>query len=208
MRLTKVFQHDTAHDDGVWSTAWIADRDGFASGSVDESVKVWEGSGSDSDKGTLYTARHTYTGHTLGVISVAADSTGKYMASSALDSIVRVWNVQTNQDVGVSVSSPTEVWSIAFGPTMEDTPTLAVAGGTRASVTYQTCNPAVSQDDPESLGLMEKAVYQLPQVITRRCFVSRACLPFAFGRWMLALVVCSSCSARRCRWRAARRSAL
>lgn len=183
MRLTKVFQHDTAHDDGVWSTSWIADRDGFASGSVDESVKIWEGSGSDSDKGTLYTARHTYTGHTLGVISVASDATGKYMASSALDSIVRVWNVQTNQDVGVSVSSPTEVWSIAFGPTIDDTPTLAVAGGTRASVTYQSCNPAASQEDAESLALQEKANYQLPQVITERCTSKRVPLLDTLGTW-------------------------
>jgi WD repeat-containing protein 61 len=168
MRLTKIHENAAAHDDGIWTTAWLADRDGFVSGSVDESVKVWEGVEPQGGSGQPgYASRHTYTGHTLGVISVAADATGKFMASSALDSIVRVWNATTNQDCGISVSAPTEVWAIAFGPTQDDNPTLAIAAGTRAGVTFQACNPSRSADDPESMALIEKATYQLPQVITR-----------------------------------------
>jgi WD repeat-containing protein 61 len=168
MRLTKIYENFAAHDDGIWSTAWLADRDCFASASVDESVKVWEAvepQASSAQPG--YASQHTYTGHTLGVISVAADSTGKFLASSALDSIVRVWNAQTNQDCGVSVSAPTEVWAIAFGPTQDDNPTLAIAAGTRAGITFQACNPSRQQEDGDSLSLIEKATYQLPQVTGR-----------------------------------------
>lgn len=45
---------------------------------------------------------HTYTSHTLGVVSVTVDPTGTFAASSALDSFIRVWNLQVR-------------WTILYG---------------------------------------------------------------------------------------------
>ncbi len=56
---------------------------------------------------------HTYTSHTLGVVSVTVDPTGTFAASSALDSFIRVWNLQVRRAamravvIGVHLQCPT-----------------------------------------------------------------------------------------------------
>jgi WD40 repeat protein len=71
-------------------------------GSVDETVKTWRASGDTCEE------THTYTGHALGVVSVAVDARG-LTASSALDSVIRVWDMTTNETRAVMEAPPAEV---------------------------------------------------------------------------------------------------
>ena len=65
------------------------------SASVDESVKVWE----DTPEGLKY--NYTYQGHSLGVVSVATSANGQYAASSALDSVIRVWSLTDHSTAAI-----------------------------------------------------------------------------------------------------------
>jgi WD40 repeat protein len=127
MRLTTL--HSTeAHEEGIWSSTWIPGTSRLLTGSVDESVKVWE----DTPEGQLKFV-HTYQGHTLGVVSVATDASGEYAASSALDSYVRVWRLSDHTTAAMIEAATTETWSVAFSPINTEL-LLAVAGGTRGAV--------------------------------------------------------------------------
>lgn len=125
-RLTTLHRVE-AHDDGVWSASWVPNTNRLLTGSVDESVKVWE------DTADNLKFVHTYQGHTLGVVSVVVNSTGEYAASSALDSVIRVWNLNDHNTAALIETASTETWSITFGP-QTDALHLATAGGTRGCV--------------------------------------------------------------------------
>ena len=94
MRVSLVNKVEDAHEDALWCVAWQPDSRSLITGSVDETVKVWTLGEPGS---TTVESAHTYTGHTLGVISVAIDATGKFAASSALDSFIRVWNLEVTR---------------------------------------------------------------------------------------------------------------
>ena len=66
-------------------------------GGLDDVVKLWEWSGSQSD-GELK-LQHTLDGHALGVISVDVNHTSTLAASSSLDSTIRLWNLHNGQQV-------------------------------------------------------------------------------------------------------------
>lgn len=117
-----------AHDEGVWSASWIPGSKHLLTGSVDENVKLWE----ETESALQF--RHTYTGHTLGVISVIVDATGTFAASSALDSFIRVWNLQDHSTHAVLEQPPTETWGIAFGKCEGSVAELAAAGGSRGVI--------------------------------------------------------------------------
>lgn len=90
-RVQLTHKQEDAHDDGIWCSTWVPDSSSLVTGSIDESVRVW--TVVEEDQETVEAA-HTYTGHTLGVVSVAVDGSGTYAASSALDSFIRVWNMR------------------------------------------------------------------------------------------------------------------
>lgn len=96
MRLTRTLKIDDAHEDAVWACAWAPGPSRrLVTGSVDECVKVWDvapsAAGPDAPAPE---PTHTYTGHTLGAVSVAVDAAGEYAASASLDSFVRVWSLK------------------------------------------------------------------------------------------------------------------
>ena len=92
-RLNLLHKHEEAHDDALWCTTWVPNQSQCITGSVDECVKVW----SVQDEAPAVENSHTYTSHTLGVVSVTVDPTGTFAASSALDSFIRVWNLQVRR---------------------------------------------------------------------------------------------------------------
>mmetsp|Transcript_15115 Transcript_15115/g.20859 ORF Transcript_15115/g.20859 Transcript_15115/m.20859 type:complete len:324 (-) Transcript_15115:225-1196(-) len=127
-----------AHEDSLWSAAWTAGPNLLVTGSLDETVKTWGSSASTASEGVgdggALEETHTYTGHSLGVVCVAVDSKG-LAASSALDSVIRVWDVTTNETRAVIEAPPAEVWGIALnGGTEEAATHLAAAGGAGACV--------------------------------------------------------------------------
>jgi len=75
---------------------------------------------------------HSYTGHTLGVVALAVSTNG-LVASSALDSLIRVWDIETHETKCVIESPPAENWELAFQP-VDDPQHIAVAGGTSGAV--------------------------------------------------------------------------
>lgn len=127
MRLSLRHTKVDAHDDSLWAAAWTAGPDLLVTGSVDETVKTWRASGDACEE------THTYTGHALGVVSVAVDAQG-LTASSALDSVIRVWDLTTNETRAVMEAPPAEVWAVAFDPHPDGARTLAAAGGAGACV--------------------------------------------------------------------------
>lgn len=130
MRLSLAQKIDQAHDDAVWSAAYLPNSDFLLTGSVDESVKLWT-HGEQKDK---LEAGHTYLGHTLGVVSVAVDPSGQHAASSALDSFIRVWHLLDSSTRAVIESPPSETWQIAFSPE-KDLFQVAAAGGSGNKIT-------------------------------------------------------------------------
>lgn len=45
MRLSLLQKHENAHEDSVWTAAWAPDGSTLVTGSVDESVKLWNEAG-------------------------------------------------------------------------------------------------------------------------------------------------------------------
>ncbi|GAX84435.1 hypothetical protein CEUSTIGMA_g11855.t1 [Chlamydomonas eustigma] len=130
MRITTLHRAK-AHDEGAWCSCWVPGSNRLLTGSVDETVKIWE----DTDDGL--NCAHTYSGqegHALGVVSVAANSTGEFAASSALDSYVRVWSLADHSIAAMIEAATTETWSLTFSPQQSEGLLLAVAGGTRGAV--------------------------------------------------------------------------
>ncbi|CAM8979084.1 unnamed protein product [Rhodiola kirilowii] len=127
MKLAGLKSVERAHDESVWTVAWVPATDSRSAlvltGSLDETVKLWRPDELDSVG--------TNTGHCLGVVSVAAHPSGSLAASASLDSFVRVFDVDTNATVATLEAPPSEVWQMQFNPKGT---ILAVAGGGSASV--------------------------------------------------------------------------
>ena len=132
--LSRVAVQKGAHADGVWSLAWSAPPSGgeplLLSGSVDETVKAWR---VDADGGVGLAAVEEYTGHVLGVVSVAASATG-LAATSSLDSVIRVWDLATGQARAIFETPPAETWGLCFPPGESGGRHVASAGGAAAGV--------------------------------------------------------------------------
>jgi len=127
MKINSLKNLAGAHNDGIWAAAWSPATDShpglLITGSVDETVKLWKGDELELDR--------TNTGHSLGVVAVAAHPGGTIAASTSLDSFVRVWEVDSNATVTTLETPPSEAWLMQFDPKGE---VLAVAGGGSCSV--------------------------------------------------------------------------
>ena len=135
MRLNLTSRKEEAHDDAVWAATWVPESDSIISGSVDESVKMW--SVGDSDTPALDN-QHTWTGHTLGVVSVDVDPSGEYAASSSLDSFIRVWNVQDHSTKSVIETAPSETWQVRLHPSADQLLVAAAGGSSNKIFIYGT----------------------------------------------------------------------
>ncbi|CAI5952715.1 unnamed protein product [Closterium sp. NIES-64] len=127
-KISPIKQLADAHDDGIWAAAWAPPTDArpqavLLTGSVDESVRVWAGDD--------LTAARTNSGHTLGVVALAACPTTSRAASSSLDCFVRVFDVDSNATIATLEAPPAETWHLAFHPQGSF---LAVAGGSSQAV--------------------------------------------------------------------------
>lgn len=171
MRLSLLHSSSDAHQDGIWSVAWAEGTDGGAqqlvTGSVDETVQLWTEREAVGD-GRVLESRHKFTGHSLGVVSVA--TAGTLAASSALDSIIRVWDLVTGETKAVLECVPSETWAIAFNPIATDPRLLAVAGGSSSKIKIWSVSDA-----------SEQAVLSMP---------SSVCL----NRFPCFLVITATCS--------------
>eukprot|EP00250_Pteridium_aquilinum_P028251 c36847_g1_i1 orf=109-1074(+) len=127
MKLASLKTVSNAHHDSIWAVTWAPATEArgalLISGSLDESVKVWRGDELEQEG--------VHTGHSLGVVAVAAHPSGSIAASTSLDSFVRIFDVDSNATLAVLETSPSEAWLMQFDPKGSS---LAVAGGGSASV--------------------------------------------------------------------------
>ncbi|XP_015606734.1 WD repeat-containing protein 61 [Cephus cinctus] len=129
-----VHKTENAHEDSIWTCAWGClkeqknsepnnedSRDSIHSGqresleyivtgSVDDSVKVWE------QKDSNLKLKYKPSGHSLGVVSVAINSDGSKCASSSLDSSLRLWNLATGEKISNIEVGPVDIWTVVFSP--------------------------------------------------------------------------------------------
>ncbi|MCV3217343.1 AAA-like domain-containing protein, partial [Plectonema radiosum NIES-515] len=79
----------TGHSSSVWSVAFSSDGKTVASGSSDNTIKIW-----DISTGKLI---RTLTGHSSSVSSVAFSSDGKTVASGSSDNTIKIWDISTGK---------------------------------------------------------------------------------------------------------------
>lgn len=129
MRASTLHKLPGAHGEGIWCATWIPGTSQLLTGSVDETVKLWDVT---SDPPAT---QHTFSGYSLGAVSLAVDASGQYAAANALDSCVRVWDPAAAESKFNIEALPTESWGVAFGPVTPEAVRVAVAGGSKECVT-------------------------------------------------------------------------
>jgi hypothetical protein len=92
----------------VASVAWSPDGRYLASGSRDDTVRVW-----DAANGQLL---RTLAGHTDWVRSVAWSPDGRFLASGSDDRTVRVWDAADGRLLRTLEGHTSKVWSVAWSP--------------------------------------------------------------------------------------------
>ncbi|MCD7455345.1 WD repeat-containing protein vip3 [Datura stramonium] len=122
MKLASLDSVQNAHDDSIWTAAWVRSTEEspalLLTGGLDETARLWDPSN--------FTCVQTFTGHCLGVVSVATHPTRRIAASASLDSFIRVFEVDTNKTIATLEAPPSEVWQLQFSPNGNN---LAAAGG-------------------------------------------------------------------------------
>ena len=96
------------HKDGVRSVAYGPDGKFIASGSDDNTIKLWDVATGECIK--------TFEGHTSGVCYVAYSPDGKYIASGSYDNSIKLWNVAIGECVNTFKGHTRTVYSVAFSP--------------------------------------------------------------------------------------------
>ena len=106
------------HTDDIWSVSFSPDGRTLASGSNDQTVRLW-----DVETGTLKnTLRHPHR-----VLSVAFSPDGQILASGCQDAILRLWDGKNLRGI---IGHTNAIWSVSFSP---DGNTLA-SGSTDSTV--------------------------------------------------------------------------
>jgi WD40 repeat protein len=85
--IGNLLQTLTGHSDSVFSVAYSPDGQTLASGSKDNTIKLW-----NVKTGNLL---QTLTGHSDSVYSVAYSPDGQTLASGSKDNTIKLWNVKT-----------------------------------------------------------------------------------------------------------------
>ena len=96
------------HSNSVHSVSFDPSGDRLASGSVDNSVKIW-----DVSTGECVA---TLQGHSSAVESVSFDPSGGRLASGSSDNSVKIWDVSTGECVATLQGHSRSVLSVSFDP--------------------------------------------------------------------------------------------
>ncbi len=108
--LAQEFPHTVfeGHKDGVNSVAFSPDGNILASGSDDETIRLW-----NVNTGELL---NIFEGHESRVNSIAFSPDGNILASGSDDETIRLWNVNTGELIETLTRHKRSVNSVAFSP--------------------------------------------------------------------------------------------
>jgi len=107
-----IHKQEVAHDEGIWTCSWTKheDVDYIITAGIDDSAKVW------AWRNEQLELRHKLEKHALGVVSVATGDNGNLIATSSLDSSIRIWDLQNGKEIRKIGAGPVDVWSVSFTP--------------------------------------------------------------------------------------------
>jgi WD40 repeat protein len=98
----------TGHSDCLDSVAYSPDGRYLASGSRDNTIKIWE----------VATGKElrTLTGHSSSVLSVVYSPDGRYLASGSDDNTIKIWEVATGKELRTLTGHSESVDSVVYSP--------------------------------------------------------------------------------------------
>ncbi|MTJ48802.1 WD40 repeat domain-containing protein [Dolichospermum sp. UHCC 0259] len=94
------------HTNSVNSVSFSSDGKTLASGSSDETIKLWNVETGDKIR--------TLSGHTSSVHSVSFSADGKTLASGSGDYTIKLWNVETGDEIRTLSGHTSSVYSVSF----------------------------------------------------------------------------------------------
>ena len=149
------------HTDHVWSVAFSPDGGTLASGSGDNTIRLWD----------THTAQHktTLIGHTGNITSIVFSPDGQTLASASWENTIRLWDPHTGQLKRILTHYTVNVASVAFSP---DGQTLASGGDYGTLWLWNTTTWQVERTLPGHTGLVEFVVFSSPD---------GKCLPVGVG---------------------------
>ena len=98
----------TGHSNRVLSVAFSPDSRTLASGSADNTIKLWD----VQSQGQIA----TLTGHSNRVWSVAFSPDSRTLASGSVDNAIKLWDVQSQREIATLTGHSYFVRSVAFSP--------------------------------------------------------------------------------------------
>ena len=98
----------SGHSNQVTCVAWSRDGKRLASGSIDQTIRIW-------DPATSLPIR-TLRGHSDTVTSVAWSEDGRQLASTAADDTVRIWDAEQPQSDSTFGDHTAFVWCLTWSP--------------------------------------------------------------------------------------------
>ena len=94
---------------GIWAAAFAGSEDRIAAGGHDWAVTLWQTASESAPSGVL-------EGHESAVLALAADASGRWLASGSADKTVRLWNLDTSEGRRTLRNHSDNVSALAFAP--------------------------------------------------------------------------------------------
>ncbi|WFC95618.1 U3 small nucleolar RNA-associated protein 13 [Malassezia brasiliensis] len=126
------------HKRGVWSCQFSPAEQAFATGSGDQTVRLW----SLKD----YACVRVFEGHTGSVLRVRFLPHGLQLASSASDGLVKVWNVKDEACAATIDAADDKIWTLAVRHA-DDAPLQLISGAADSTITCWNDTTAAVQHE-------------------------------------------------------------